>query len=312
MAGANVVLAPHCHKAVRMVGPMVRSLPLATLLLALLLPAVSGAQQASETPLKTVDAIRNLGQARSFAMGGAYRALGLGAEAVLGNPASLGLWRTYRIEATGAYDTAVKDGLASVSVMDAASSAIAAGFSYHYLSLRPDAGRFAGHHTVLGLALPLSPNFFIGGSGRYLALSGINASNAANADFGMLVRVGQGFMAGVSAHNVFGSSSPFLQRYYSAHAGYVAGLFTVATDVRADFDEDTSTRWNYGAGLEYILGEAIPVRVGYAYDTATRDSELGVGAGIMTEGGGLDLAYKHDFSDRGSRLLALTFKIQLQ
>jgi hypothetical protein len=115
----------------------------------------------------------------------------------------------------------------------------------------------------------------------------------------------------VSAHNLVGSDTVFLSRYYSAHVGYVAGLFTLATDVRADFTGER-TRWNYGAGLEYILGEAIPVRLGYGYDTQDRSSELGAGIGVLTEGGGLDFSYKHDFGERGSRLLALTFKIQLQ
>ncbi|HET9451153.1 MAG TPA: hypothetical protein VFO83_09740 [Aggregicoccus sp.] len=286
---------------------MLRSLPPALLLLlALLVPGVSGAQQASNA-----DAIRELGQARSYAMGGAYRALGLGAEAVLGNPAALGLWRTYRIEGTGSYDTAVKDGVGSIAVTDAASSMLAAGFSYHYLSLRPEAGRRSGHHTVLGLALPLSQSVFLGASTRYLVLRGNDSLNAAAVDAGLLVRLGQSFVTGVSAHNLVGTDTIFLERYYSAHAGYLAGLFTLATDVRADFTGER-TRWNYGAGLEYILAEAIPVRVGYSYDTFDRGSELGTGIGIMSEGGGVDFSYKHDFSDRGSRLLAITLKVQLQ
>ena len=309
MAVANVVVASRCFKAVRMAAAMVRSLPSALLFLcALLAPAVSGAQQALN-----VDTIRELGQARSYAMGGAYRAIGLGAEAVFGNPAALGLWRTYRIEATGSYDTAVKDGVGSIAVTDSASSPLAAGFAYNYLSLRPQTGRRNGHHTVLGLSLPLSQNVFLGASTRYLVLSGAPQSlNAAAVDAGLLVRLGQAFVTGVSAHNIVGTDTPLLAPYYSAHMGYVAGLFTVATDVRADFSGEGPTRWSYGAGLEYILGQAIPVRAGYAYDTLSRDSQLGVGAGFMTEGGGLDLAYKHDFSERGSRLLALTFKIQLQ
>lgn len=284
---------------------MLRSLPsVAALLLALLLPAVSGAQQ-------TADSIRDLGQARSFGMGGAYRALGLGTEAVLGNPASLALWRTYRIEATGAWDTSTKDGVGSVAVTDAASSALAAGFAYHYLSLRPETGRRNGHHTVLGLALPVSQSVFLGASTRYLVLRGPASLNAASVDAGLLVRLGQSLVTGVSAHNLVGSDTPLLGRYYSAHAGYVAGLFTLAFDARGDFGGER-TRFSYGAGLEYILAEAFPVRLGYAYDTSTRDSQLGVGLGVMTGEGGLDLAYKHDFGDRESRLLALTFKLQLQ
>ncbi|MBF5043692.1 hypothetical protein FGE12_14945 [Aggregicoccus sp. 17bor-14] len=244
-------------------------------------------------------------------MGGAYRALGLGTEAVLGNPAALALWRTYRIEGTGAYDTHTKDGVGSVGVTDAASGPLAAGFDYHYLSLRPETGRATGHFTALGLALPLSENFFIGASGRYVTLGGIDGFNAVSVDTGLLVRLAGSVLAGVSAHNLVGSNTNLLGRYYSAHVGYAAGVFTLATDARADFTGDR-TRYNWGAGAEYIVAQAIPLRAGYSLDTATRDSQVSVGAGFLTEGGGIDLAYRHDFSDRASRLLALTFKIQLQ
>jgi hypothetical protein len=37
-----------------------------------------------------------------------------------------------------------------------------------------------------------------------------------------------------------------------------------------------------------------------------------VGIGLMTPGGGLDLAYRHDVEGEKGRLVALTFKMQVR
>jgi opacity protein-like surface antigen len=103
-----------------------------------------------------------------------------------------------------------------------------------------------------------------------------------------------------------------LTRYYSLHAGYLTGLLTLAADVRADFESQSRRVLTYSAGAEYILGQALPVRLGYSYDGFQKASQLGVGVGLMTEGGGgIDLGYRHDLGGQKGRLLALTIKMQV-
>ncbi len=257
------------------------------------------------------DDLRDIQSARAYAMGGAYRALGLGTEAVLGNPAAMALWKTYRLELHGSWDARGHDAFGGVSVMDAKTSDLAAGVDYHILSLRSGEGRATGHFTTLAFALPITPGVLIGTSVHYLRLSEPVRSNASTVDLGLLLNF-SAFTIGFSAHNLIDTQNVELNRYYSLHAGYLAGLLTVAADVRADFESRDQRVLTYGAGLEYILGQALPVRVGYTYDGFQKTSQLGVGLGFMTEGGGgLDFAYRHDVGGEKGRMVALTIKLQV-
>src|SRR5712692_5465217 len=61
---------------------------------------------------------RDLMQARNYAMGGAYRALGLGTEAIDGNPAAMGLRKRYEIDLGGALNTQPKFGYGIAPIYD--------------------------------------------------------------------------------------------------------------------------------------------------------------------------------------------------
>jgi opacity protein-like surface antigen len=254
--------------------------------------------------------LRTLMQARNFGMGGAYRAHGLGAEAVLGNPAALALFPAYRIELTGGWDAGEKDAFGTVTLADSTTSRIAAGLSYSLVSLGRADARRNSHFSTLALSLPLAPGLLAGGSVHYLANNGSDAKDITG-DAGLLARFGRGVLIGVSGHNLVAADSPLLGRYFTAHAGYLTGLFTAAADVSADF-EGERTAYFWSGGAEYLLGQSLPVRAGYAYDTASRTSFLGAGLGLLAPDGGLDFGYRHELGGRKSRWLALTFKMQVR
>lgn len=289
-----------------MATPMSRRL---CLLLAL---TVASATFAQDTRAPRSEDLRNLMSARAIGMGGAYRALGLGADAVIGNPAAMGLYKAYRVEVTGAWDYGQKDAFFGATLMDANTSAVAAGLDYHLVSIGKGADRATAHLGTLAFALPLAQSLYIGTSARYLLMSGQREANATTADAGVLLKLGQSFAVGFSGHNLIDTRNPELTPYYSGHLGYSSGLFTLAVDVRADFvTRPDSTTLTYSGGLEYILGQGIPVRAGYTYDGFTESSRLGLGFGLMAEGGGLDLAYQHEFGGEEGRMVALSFKLQL-
>ncbi len=259
-----------------------------------------------------VDDLRDLQSARSFAMGGAYRALGMGTEAVLGNPAALALWKMYRMELHGAWDTHGKDAFAGVSVMDGKTSDLAAGLDYHLVSLSNGGSRTTAHFSTLAFALPITPGVLIGTSVHYLKGNGLLLANATTVDAGLLVRFNEGLNLGVSAHNLIDTHNEELTRYYSAHMGFLAGLFALAADVRGDYQSREKAVYTYHGGVEYLLGEAIPVRLGYSYDGFKQTSQLGVGLGFLTgEGGGIDVGYRHDLGGPKGRLLAISIKLQV-
>jgi opacity protein-like surface antigen len=289
-----------------------RRLPL---LLTLLLSTLAHAQE-EPTPATTeaphAEDLRDLTSARGYGMGGAWRALGVGAESGTGNPAAVAAFRTYRIELTGAWDWVGKDASGMVAVADSTTSALAAGVSYQLVSLGKGTQRATAHLNTVALAVPLADSFMIGVSSRYLLMRGARQANAITGDAGILVRPSDFLSIGVSAHNLIATGNPELTRYYSAHAGVFAGLLTVAADVRADFETNHQTTFTYSGGMEFVLGQNIPLRAGYTWDGFTRSSQLGLGIGVLTGGGGFDLAYRHDFGGEKGRLIALTFKVQVR
>ncbi len=258
--------------------------------------------------------LRDVTSARAYGMGGAYRALGLGTEAVLGNPAAMALFPSYRVEATGAWDVGQKEGLLGVSVLDSTSSRLAMGIDYHWVSLGRGGARTSAHLSSLGVGLPLSQTVMLGAVARYLRLSGESRfANSVTADAGLLLRLSNNFMAGVSAHNLIDTDNPELTRYFTAHVGVLTQQLTVAGDVRADFVTEDKRTFTYSAGLEYLVGQMLPLRAGYTYDGFRRTSQLSTGLGFVSEGGGgLDLAYRHDLGGEKGRLLALTLKLLMR
>jgi opacity protein-like surface antigen len=281
------------------------------LLLAPLAPAqVDSGSDTSRQP--RAEDLREILSARAYGMGGAWRALGVGAESGTGNPAALAAFRTYRVELTGAWDWVGKDAFGMVALADSSTSALAAGVSYQLVSLGKGVERATGHLNTVGLAIPFGDSLMVGVSSRYLLLRGARQANAITGDAGILFRPAPVIALGVSAHNLIGTGNAELTRYYSAHAGVFAGLLTLAADVRADFETNSRTTLTYSGGLEYLLGQSFPLRAGYTWDGFTRSSQLSAGIGVMTPGGGIDIAYRHDLGGENGRLVALTLKVQVQ
>jgi len=279
------------------------------LLIALLLSTLSHGQDAP-LPAPRSEDLRDFMSARGYGMGGAWRALGLGAEAGTGNPAALALIRSYRVELTGAWDWANKDAFGMLAVSDA-TNPLAAGVSYQLGTLDSGVQRTTVHLNTLALALPLMDGLLLGVSSRYLLMRGARSADAITGDVGVVVRPSGFFALGVSAHNLLRTPHPELAPYYSAHLGVLAGQFVIGADVRADFETNEQLTLTYSGGLEVLLGQTFPVRAGYTYDGFTRSSQLGFGLGFLTPSGGLDLAYRQDLGGEQGRLIALTVKVQV-
>jgi opacity protein-like surface antigen len=262
-------------------------------------------------PQPPAEDLRELLSARAYGMGGAWRALGVGAESGTGNPAALAAFRSYRVEMTGGWDWVGRDAFGMVAVADSVTSAMAAGVAYQLVTLGKGPERTTAHVNTVSMALPFSDAFLIGVSTRHLLMQGARQANAVTGDAGLLFRPSPAFALGVSAHNLIGTGHAELTRYYSAHGAFVTGVFNVAADVRADFETDNRTTFTYSGGLELLLGQSFPLRAGYTWDGFTRSSQIGAGIGLMTQGGGLDLAYRHDLGGEGGRLVALTLKLQV-
>ena len=177
-----------------------------------------------------------------------------------GQPRRLAAFRSYRIELTGAWDWVGQDAFGMVAVADSVTSVLAAGVTYQLVTLGKGPERTTAHVNTVASALPIANSFLVGVSTRYLLMRGARQANAITGDAGILFRPTQGIALGVSGHNLIGTRNPELTRYYSAHAGLVAGLLSIAADVRADFETNASTTFTYSGGLELVLGQSVAAR----------------------------------------------------
>jgi hypothetical protein len=255
--------------------------------------------------------LRDLMQARNIAMGGAYRAHGLGAESAFGNPAALSMYKRYQVELSGAWDITTKYAFGSVAIADSTQE-VSAGVAYHLVTLGRGEKRRIAHFNTVASAYAISENIHVGVSARHLLMTGAREANAITMDAGLLVRLTEGLSIGFSGHNLIDTANPELTRYYALAAAWVIGGLTAAFDVRADFGiADVPVQMAYGGGLEYILADMFPLRAGYSYDTVMGTQHISCGLGYAYQGGGIDLAYRHELAGNDGRLLMLTFKMQM-
>ena len=268
-----------------------------------LAPAVALAQ--GEQP-----GLSDLMQARNYAMGGAYRALGTGTESIDGNPAAMSMRKKYEISLGGAYDFHTQFGFGSLAIYDTQTSDLGAGVSYHLVSLGKDDQHRMANLFTLALSYPVTQSIFLGWSGHYLLENGSIHSRVFNMDAGIALKMSASVSVSVSAHNILNTDNPDLKGYYAFGLGYSSGPLTVAADMKADFTSGNN-QYIPGGGFEYILAGGIPLRAGYAYNSATASHFASGGLGISGDSGGLDISYRHEFGGFDSRLIALTLHFQL-
>ena len=253
--------------------------------------------------------LRDLESSRNMGMGGAYEALGYGAETIGGNPAGLSLYKRYQIEATGSWDVPQGYGFASLAVADS-TNPLAVGISYHFATFGGEQRRFA-HLTTVSLAYTFGDLIHIGFTTRHHVLIGASNINAITINAGVIAKPVSWLTLGFSGHNLISVFNRDITRYFVASVGVlILGQLTPAFDLRMDFNQK-DPRLAYHAGIEWLIAQSFPVRIGYQYDGIMNHQYLAAGVGWFSEGSGIDFAYRHELGGTEGRLLSLTLKLQL-
>lgn len=275
---------------------------------ALAIAAVTAAAAAAQ-PTPVSPDLRDVMSARNVAMGGAFESLGYGAEVILGNPAALSAFKRYQIELNGGWDPGLGYGFGNVAVADSTNS-LAAGISYQFATFGGSDRRWA-HTTTLALAYPLAEFLHLGVAARYNVLVGASNTNSVTMNAGLVVRPFDFLAVSFSGHNLIPNYNVDLPRYFVVS---VSGLFlkqlTPVFDLWMDFNQPTA-RFSYRGGLEWLIAESFPLRIGYQYDGIVNKQYISGGVGWFTEGSGIDLAYRHELAGGDGRLISLTLKLQL-
>jgi len=229
------------------------------------------------------------------------------------NPAAAGARKRYSIEALLLVDRRSSDTTAQFvggSVVDSLSGPVVGGVSY----LRSQRGEFQGNFWHAMLGGPIAKDLHLGVAGKYLSVKGPRNTSAATADAGLFWQPLENFSLGAAGYNLVPVSNDAVAPR-GAGAGVGIGSdrsFQVTADWRADFDRRGKTTNRYGAGLEVLLGNLVPLRAGWSKDEMLDTRWWSVGAGLVTQTGvALDIAYRQSLDDASARTIAATFKVFL-
>ncbi|MFO0600845.1 MAG: hypothetical protein U0228_36380 [Myxococcaceae bacterium] len=271
--------------------------------------AVVAAPVGAWAQVESTPDLRDLGHSRNMAMGGAYEAMGYGAEAVGGNPAALSLYKRYLIEATGSWDVPQGYGFGSLVVADS-TNALSAGISYTFATFGGPERRWA-HLTTMGLAYAIADVFHLGIAVRHHVLVGASNTNSVSMNAGLVVRPIEYLSFGFSGHNLISVYNRDVSRYFVASiAGQLFQQLSPAFDLRMDFNQ-VQPRFAFHGGIEWLIAQMIPVRAGYEHDGIANHDYISFGTGYFSSGSGVDIAYRHEINGQNGRLISLTLKLQL-
>lgn len=273
--------------------------------LSVLAASAALAQQASQTSPD----MRDFQHSRNVAMGGAYEAMGYGVEAVGGNPAALSLYKRYQIEATGSWDPPQGLGFFSLGIADS-TNPLAMGLTYHFATYGGEQRRWA-HVTTLATSYAIADLFHLAVAVRHQVLVGATNTNSVTMNAGLIVRPVQFLTLGFSGHNLIGVYNPDVSRYFVASiSSQILGQLTPSFDLRMDFNQPQA-RLAYHGGVEWLIAQTFPIRVGYQFDGISNHQYLSGGIGWFVQGSGIDFAYRHELGGQEGRLLSLTLKLQM-
>lgn len=284
---------------------MNRSIPSLFLVLAALAPAAAHAQT-FEGP-------------RPMALGGAYRATASGNEAIYYNPAGLSLYQQrYNMDMGW---TCNPEGWLNVfngSIVDSVSSPpLGAGLGFTYYlgnTVTPEKTELKGYRLDLAFSYPLSRQILWGVDGKFVNLD-INkrseAIYAVTADMGVIWLVSKFVRAAAVGHNLVPISRPELpvQSAVGMSFGRDTG-FQAAVDAVVNYLSKDNIVATYHAGLEFMAGDILALRVGYTFDQVMNDNQfITTGIGIVAPRMGIDFGFKQNMTVTDDRYFSLVLRI---
>lgn len=236
---------------------------------------------------------------RGLALGTGVRATAVSTSALAYSPAGLAMGNLYHIEGNLDYLAEVNTVALGAGVVDSSTSKVGAGVGVRGF-LSGDEG-FDGLDGRLGLALSLSDAFSLGIAGRYIDLSH-DAPNAAGdlrsvedaqgftMDASLRVIPTAGFQIDLGALNFIDLDSAYVPTTLTA--GFAVGLgsaLSLGVDMLTDMSTFKNPTFAVGGGIEYLMGDAIPLRAGYSVDVARKLHAIGAGVGYIDDQISLDM-----------------------
>ncbi len=226
-------------------------------------------------------------ETRAQAMGGAVHADPVANSSLVSNPA--GLARTYAYGAEVCYfrtGPGDRNGV-GVNVVDSKTQpSMAVGLAYGYEFSDPKAKpKFEGHNARLAFAHPLIANQLSMGVGlHYLNYDRGGAGDNLSAftmDAGLVFSATSAFHIGLAGQNLINTDDPEVPMLAGGGIAYTGEFATIDLDTMADFTTQKSAKPVFLGGLEFMLGDIVPVRAGVERNQATEQTKISGGIGFV-------------------------------
>ena len=243
---------------------------------------------------------------RPLGMGNAGRAYATGDAGLALNPSGMALVKEYHAEGSYGFSTLRTDHFIHASITDSTSEYhLAGGVYYTFHASHPDGGiSGSGHEVGLALALPAGQYVAVGGTLKFLHLSGDQAPNGQDGgltfDVGLTIHPMPLFSLGVVGTNLRNLSTSLAQQGI-AYGGAIFPIPTVmlAADGVTPFAADTYTgrkATSVRAGADALLADHYEPRIGGGFDGASGNGYLTVGMSLVDDIGAVDVGLRQDLT----------------
>lgn len=258
---------------------------------------------------------------RHRGMGGAGRAIATTNDAIILNPAGMGQFSRFNLDADYLYRVDDPLHLLGLSLVDSSTGPLAGGIDFH-LGIDPNMGnKSLSYLGSLALGYTVVENIlYVGATGKYSFLpKSANDPvqvNQFGLDFGLLGRFPFGLSLAAVGYNLVPTGSKRLPLSVGFGAAFniggtpagatdpteaLGGLTLAADWLLRDLDSPTGLQNHFYVGGEYLLFNVVPLRVGYNANLAETEHAISVGTGFLFKDFGLDGFYEQNVSASNKR-----------
>jgi hypothetical protein len=240
---------------------------------------------------------------RPLAMGDAGRAWATGDSGPFLNPSGMALAKSYNVEGSYAYGSALAGtNILHASVVDSTSEInLAGGLSYTYVSDALDGVHGTTHEGIASLALPVGDVATIGGSLRYVYATGsaaVPSRGGFTFDVGTTIKPAEGVtlaLVGVNLANVAQDGGRALA-YAGAYGPTASLLLVLDGETQIGSHVIGHGRTSGLGGLEWTVSDRVVLRAGGGYNGPLGTWRGAAGGALLSRVGAIDVGVQGDLT----------------
>lgn len=263
---------------------------------------------------------------RAQSMGGAYRAVANGNDALQYNPAGLTSFRRYNLDVDWIYHDRSQFHWTGLSLSDSLTSALAAGLDFH-MGVNAQNAAELSYLVGFSLAYPLFEIFSMGATIKYAYLPKTESEDVVSrvtGDVGLLFKFPFGLSLAAVGYNVIPVDSKRLPLSLGLGAALNLGGkpgvatspaaaysgFTIAVDwLMRDLISKDKIEHQLSVGGEYYIIDMIPVRLGYNWSMKDQAHRISAGLGLLFEVIEIDALFQQDLNEVQYRSFGAALRI---